>query len=200
MYGANGAIGATTLVTASATTSPSGGTSDISETPLISANGRYVVFRSDSINLVPNFSQDHGHSQDLHFHDLQTRTTTLITAGDGEGNVSSPSISADGQVITFVSTDRDLISGHLPSTANANVFAYNMSTGKISLVSVDTAGTDGGNGASSSPVVSPNVKYVAFQSSASNLVANDTNNASDVFLHNLQTGVTSSSRAIRAAS
>src|SRR5690606_2450643 len=59
-----------------------------------------------------------------------------------------------------------------------------------SRVSVSTNGTQG-NGASTSLSISADGRYVAFSSSASNLVPNDTNGMSDVFVHDRLTGNTS---------
>src|SRR5688500_18381267 len=60
----------------------------------------------------------------------------------------------------------------------------------VSVVSVVDGGTTGGNGISLEPSVSADGRYVAFSSTASNLVSGDTNNVSDVFLRDTQTGQT----------
>ena len=59
----------------------------------------------------------------------------------------------------------------------------------IGRVSVDTAGSDA-NGASDNPSTSSDGRYVAFESFATNLVANDTNTDKDIFVHDRQTGTT----------
>ena len=51
----------------------------------------------------------------------------------------------------------------------------------------EAPGGAGGNGASRFPVISGNGQVVAFQSDASNLVPNDTNGASDIFLYFVET-------------
>jgi Tol biopolymer transport system component len=49
----------------------------------------------------------------------------------------------------------------------------------------------GGNGASYSPAISADGRYVAFESQASNLVPTDTNRTSDIFVHDRRLGGTS---------
>ena len=56
-------------------------------------------------------------------------------------------------------------------------------------VSVDSAGNEGNN-ASAAPSNSSDGRYVAFESNATNLVADDTNGSADVFVHDLQTKTT----------
>ena len=56
-------------------------------------------------------------------------------------------------------------------------------------VSVGAGGRQG-DGGSSEPALSADGRYVAFGSDASNLVAGDTNGVRDVFVRDLQAGVT----------
>ncbi|HZG51620.1 MAG TPA: hypothetical protein VEZ40_05725 [Pyrinomonadaceae bacterium] len=71
-----------------------------------------------------------------------------------------------------------------------NIYVRDLHTGATTLVSINRAGKDGGNRSSTDPVISGDGRYVAFQSAASNLTANDTNNTKDVFVRDLQTGTT----------
>ena len=84
-----------------------------SQTPSISANGRYVAFASHATNLVPN---DTNYSYDVFVHDLLTGETTRVSiAGNGEqgavGAAYAPAASSDGQHIAFGSTFDNLVSG-----------------------------------------------------------------------------------------
>jgi Tol biopolymer transport system component len=54
---------------------------------------------------------------------------------------------------------------------------------------VDSSGKEGNN-TSRNPAISGDGRYIAFESSASNLVSGDTNSASDIFRHDTQTGDT----------
>ena len=93
----------------------------------------------------------------------------------------------DGRYIAFVSSADDLA----PNDANglADVFVRDLETGTTVLVSVNTAGASG-NGASSRPVVSADGQQVAFESLASDLVANDLNSMPDVFVRDFVNGTT----------
>src|SRR5439155_1424207 len=71
----------------------------------------------------------------------------------------------------------------------SDVFVRDLQDGTTTLVSVNGSGA-GGNGASTSPVISADGRYVAFVSDAWDLVANGTNGASDVFVRDLQNGTT----------
>ncbi|PYM15823.1 MAG: hypothetical protein DME18_03280, partial [Verrucomicrobia bacterium] len=82
-----------------------------SDSPDISADGRFVVFRSLASNLVPN---DTNTQADVFLRDLQAGTTTLLSgssSGYGSANQRStrPMISADGQVVLFNSAASDLV-------------------------------------------------------------------------------------------
>jgi Tol biopolymer transport system component len=72
-------------------------------------------------------------------------------------------------------------------TNNVDIFVKDMQTGTLTLVSEASDGTQG-NGSSFQPSISSDGRYVAFQSYASNLVANDTNNIPDIFVKDTQTG------------
>ncbi len=148
-----------------------------------SADGRYVVFRSDANNLVP---EDSGTITDIFVKDTQTGLTTLVSASsDGTpGNNASirPAISADGRYVAFASYATNLVDG---GTTNGlvHVFVKNLQTGAITLASTSTPG-DEGNGISTDPSISADGRYVVFSSSADNLdlVTNDTNNFTDIFI------------------
>lgn len=95
-----------------------------------------------------------------------------------------PVLSGSGRVVAFW-TGEQLV----PEDTNvhSDVYAINLVTGGITLVSADAAGT-AGNGTSQRPAISRDGQWVAFESWASNLVPGDTNNSSDVFLKDLATG------------
>lgn len=82
----------------------------LSSVPVISADGRFVVFRSIADNLVPN---DWNNTEDVFLHDRQTGTTTLVSLNDGNqlGNDLStrPTISADGGTIAYQSLATNLV-------------------------------------------------------------------------------------------
>jgi Tol biopolymer transport system component len=160
-----------------------------SSSPSISADGRYVAFGSSASNLVLGDTNDW---HDVFIHDRQTGETTRVSvASDGaQGNDFSDwaSISADGRYVAFRSAASNLVS---EDTNNAeDVFVHDRQTGQTSRVSVASDGMQG-NGFSYGPSICADGRYVAFGSSASNLVVRDTNDWDDVFVHDRQTGQTS---------
>jgi Tol biopolymer transport system component len=159
-----------------------------SGSPSISADGRYVAFASGASNLVAG---DTNRATDVFVRDLQTETTTRVSVdGDGaQGNETSyaPSISADGRYVAFVSNARNLVAGD--TNARGDVFVRDLQTNDTTRISVDSSGKQG-NSNSGYPSISADGRYVAFESRADNLVADDTNRVLDVFARNLQTNTT----------
>jgi len=152
--------------------------------PSISADGRYVAFESDATNLV---SGDTNFSPDVFVHDRQTGQTTRVSvASDGtqaNGPSGKPSISADGRYVAFMSSADNLVSMPGPPT---RIYVHDRQTGQTTLVSVASDGTPA-NSSAFYPSISPDGRYVAFRSRASNLVSGDTNGTWDVFVHDRQT-------------
>jgi len=156
--------------------------------PSISADGRYVAFSSEASNLV---SGDTNRADDIFVHDMQTEITTRVSlAVDGtQGNDDSgnPSISADGRYVAFESAAGNLVSGDVIGADD--IVVHDMQTGITRRVSVASDGMQGNDG-SYYPSISAGGRYIAFDSHASNLVSRDTNSESDVFVHDMQTGIT----------
>ena len=96
-------------------------------------------------------------------------------------------LSADRRILAFSSFATNLVEGDFNVTRD--VFVRDFTLARTFRVSVSSAGEEG-NGSSSDPAVSPDGRYVAFSSNADNLVPDDFNDAPDVFVHDLQTGVT----------
>ncbi len=161
---------------------------NISENSSISADGRYVAFDSQASNLV---DVDTNESEDIFVHDQVTAETRLVSvASDGtQGNnwSTTPSISADGRYVAFISGATNLVDGD--SNGVQDIFVHDRVTGETRLVSVASDGTQG-NSYSDEPSISADGRYVAFYSHASNLVYGDTNETWDVFVHDRVTGET----------
>jgi Tol biopolymer transport system component len=105
----------------------------------------------------------------------------------GNGDSVSPSISADGRYVAFMSYAYNLVPGD--TNGKADVFVHDRLTGQTTRVSVASDGTQGNDG-SGGASISANGRYVAFVSGASNLVPGDTNGKADVFVHDRLTGQT----------
>jgi len=153
--------------------------------PSISIDGRFTAFHSEANNLVPNDSNSYN---DIFVYDRQTqqlKRVNISSQGD-ESNFESyyPSISADGRYIAFQSDASNLV----PNDTNSatDIFVHDQITGITQRVSINSQGEQGDRH-SSEPAISGDGRYVVFHSQASNLVAKDTNEGIDVFLHDLQT-------------
>ena len=180
-----------TGVTRRVSVSTGGGQSDSgSSQPAISPNGRYVAFESTASNLVPG---DTNGEPDIFVHDRATGVTQRVSVSSsgeqGDGDSQSPTISSNGRYVAFISFSTNLV----PNDSNEffyDVFVHDRVAGTTQRVSVNSSGSEG-NASSSEPSISADGRYVAFQSNAGNLVADDTNGATDIFLHDRTTGITS---------
>src|SRR5262245_47078241 len=105
----------------------------------------------------------------------------------GYSVVRQRGMSADGRFLVFDS-DRTLVAGD--TNAALDVFVRDRRTGALERASVATDGTEG-NSHSQSPAISANGRHVVFQSLASNLDPADTNGVYDLYVRDLDTGVTS---------
>ena len=156
--------------------------------PSISGNGRYVAFESNAHNLVPG---DTNKEADVFVRDTLAGTTTRVSvdSAGGEGNAWSggPSISADGRYVAFGSWADNLVPGD--TNVWDDVFVRDTLAGTTTRVSVDSAGAEG-DGSSVGPSISTDGRYVAFGSSADNLVPGDTNGTNDVFVRDTVSGTT----------
>jgi hypothetical protein len=151
-----------------------------SDNPAISADGRYVAFRSLATNLVAG---DTNATYDVFVRDLQTSTTerVSVTTGGAGGNLASyfPSISGDGRYVAFRSDSPNLVAGDVNMATDA--FVRDRQLGTTELVSLSSAGAQA-NSFSYDPSISASGRYVTFWSNASNLVSGDTNGHADIFL------------------
>ncbi|MFN0009303.1 MAG: TolB family protein [Planctomycetota bacterium] len=174
--------GMTTRVSVSSAGVQSNGYSD---SPGLSGDGRYVVFLSHANNLVPG---DTNGAVDVFMHDRQTAQTTRISvSSSGEqsnGQSGYPSISADGRYIAFGNSASNLHPGF--TGGQWHLFVREVLTGHLQPATVSTTGMVGDAG-SAEPSMSSDGRYVAFSSSATNLVPADSNGHVDVFVRDFGT-------------
>ncbi|HEU4507313.1 MAG TPA: hypothetical protein VFR78_03675 [Pyrinomonadaceae bacterium] len=153
----------------------------------ISADARYVVFATQSGNLVAN--DTNGPGEDVFRYEIATHTKTLVsvnvsgTTGSIGGSVN-PSVSADGRYVAFNSLANDLVNFPDETTGGSHdVFVRDMQTGQTLLLSPNAAATRTGNGFSFQPLITADGNRVVFFSRASNLITNDLNGfEEDIFL------------------
>jgi Tol biopolymer transport system component len=166
-----------------------GGTAGVE--PSLSGDGRYVAFASSATNLV---ADDTNGDYDIFVHDTVDRTTTRVSvASNGDQGVGSPSlgasISSDGRYVAFYSDASNLVVDD--TNGLSDIFVHDTVNGTTTRVSVTTTQDQGVGGSSLEPSISGDGRYVSFRSSANNLVANDTNGLTDVFLRDTINGTTS---------
>ncbi|MBK8024657.1 MAG: PD40 domain-containing protein [Chloroflexi bacterium] len=112
----------------------------------------------------------------------------VSVASDGqqanERSEGGRTVSTDGRWVSFASSATNLVQGD--TNERADVFVHDRYTCQTLLVSVSTAGVQA-NRRSYGGSISPNGRYVAFVTDATNLVPNDTVADFDLFLHDLHT-------------
>jgi hypothetical protein len=125
--------------------------------------------------------------------DLISRAAEFsLTAGGAStlgsvGNALNPNsvVSQNGRYVVFESTAENLVSGKTFAPGVKNVYRFDRESGEVALVSINKDGTGGGNSSSSFASISADGSVVAFQSMASDLSPDDTDNGWDVFVREM---------------
>jgi Tol biopolymer transport system component len=166
-----------------------------SQLPAISGDGRFVAFWSSASNLVAG---DTNGTSDVFVRDRSTGVTERVSVSSKERqaagaeadgvldtNFGPPAITPDGRYVAFASSATNLVSSDKNNAVD--IFLRDRllgTTERVTQVGRKTVA----NGESSFPAISPDARFVAFKSFADNLVPNDTNFTSDVFLVDRQAG------------
>jgi Tol biopolymer transport system component len=160
------------------------GASDASS---ISADGRYVAFASSAPNLVAG---DTNLAADVFVHDRVTGSTVRasVTASGGQAATASSlqpgGLAANGQAVAF-DTAAPLAAA---DTGRNDVYLRDLAAGTTERISVNSAGL-AANGNSGAAAISADGRYVAFESSATNLDPADTGGDEDVFVRDRVSGL-----------
>lgn len=150
--------------------------------PSITPNARYVAFTSRATDLVPG---DVNGVPDVFFHNRMTGETQMASVASngslangvipcvGSSGSGAPSISATGRYVAFESCADNLVEGPVPGDSGdtngvQDVFVRDMKRGETIRVSVGKGGSQA-NSLSYKPSISGNGRYIAFESSATNL-------------------------------
>lgn len=158
----------------------------LSRDPHLSADGRYVVFASQASNLAAG---DTNQDYDIYLRDFTLGSTERVSlssfGAEAHGDSRYPTISADGNVISFTSIAADLVAGD--NNGEADAFIRDRQRSTTRCVSARSNGIPG-NDSSLYVKVSSGGQYAAFYSDASDLVPSDHNGVRDVFLCELASG------------
>jgi hypothetical protein len=156
-----------------------------SNTPAVNLNGLVTAYSSDALDLVTPPLQTA--LNQVYARPLDMTTSELVSHGpDGHaGQAASqntglaPGISDDGRYVAFFSLAPNLTDD--AANGKQQIFVADRVLGLIELIS---RGTDGmpGNGDSLNPKLSGDARFMVFQSTATNLVAQDTHGVSEIFL------------------
>jgi Tol biopolymer transport system component len=160
---------------------------DDSHGPVISSDGTFVVFSSYATNLV---NGDTNKAGDVFLHDMVTGQTTRPGKDSSGGQLAlgawGAGVSSGGRYVAFATP-----SPALPSDTNArwDVYLRDRTFNTLERLSVSSTGGDP-DGDCSQPVLSKDGTLCTFESSATNLVAGDTNGWNDVYARDWTNGVT----------
>lgn len=161
---------------------------DASFAPVLSLDGGVVAFVSDATNLS---AADTNGSSDVYLHNRITGVTSLVSVNTGgvaaTGVSSGPTISDDGRFVAFWSAAADVVAADTNDAAD--IFRHDTQLGFTIRVSVGAGGAEG-NDDCFAGFISGDGLRVCFDSLADNLVPGDTNGQPDVFVRDLQVGVT----------
>ncbi|MBX7055185.1 MAG: hypothetical protein K1X36_09535 [Pyrinomonadaceae bacterium] len=165
--------------------------------PSISGDGSLVAFTSNATNLIPGVMG--GSSTNVYLKDVRSGAIKIISIDEKTkkgGGGSNPSISEDGSTIAF--------HNYFPLTKEDtntiwDIYVWRNGDPKLKRISKTAAGGDKDQGDESSsrvvaPTISGNGKYVAFATTATNMVPGDGNKLQDVFVVEIDSG-----RVIRAS-
>jgi hypothetical protein len=159
-----------------------------SERAAVSEDGRFIAFQSGAFDLGP---LDTNGKDDIYLLDGTTGVMIIVSHNGGNNGSSYPAISAAGRHVAFESD----FTGSCPSGCT-QVFVYDRDADgngildetfagatQTVLVSESTGASPApANSHSSKPQLSADGRFVAFETSASNLVPQTTNNVQDIFV------------------
>jgi Tol biopolymer transport system component len=154
----------------------------------VSADGRWVLFDSQTPDLVPGDTNNWSDAFVRNQLSGVIERVSVSTAGvEGDALTWPTGISDDGMRVTFEGNATTLVLGD--ANGVGDVFVRDRVAGTTTLASSSSAGVQG-NGASYQSSLSSDGRFVSFASQASNLAPGDINGAQDIFVRDLTNGVT----------
>lgn len=173
-----------------------GQTGQESDSPVLSADGRYVAYRSEAWTLVPG-QVNPSFNGYVFLYDRTTDSNVLVShvpgspVQGGNAEAGGPALSADGRFVAFASLSSDLVAGASDTNNQSDVFLFDRTTGAVTLVShAAAAALTAANARSLAPLISADGGTVVYRSSGTDLVAGqiDLNSLDDVFAYDRATG------------
>ena len=160
--------------TSSISSDPTKGGDIASGNAEITADGRYVAFRSSATNLVASVT-DTNDAQDIFIRDRVLGTTRVVSVKGGggvkatsnAGSVGIPDITPDGRFVVFTSTASNAIPNDTSPIADA--YMVDLTKGSTRLISTNNAGTASANAPTTEVKITDDAERVIFASYASNL-------------------------------
>lgn len=150
-----------------------------SKRPAISGDGVYVAFDS----LAATLTGDGNGVADVFLHDTATGETVLVSVDsvgtEGDGDSINPVITDDGAYVAFQSLAANLVGGD--ANGVSDIFLHDVGSGETALVSSGLEGNPAA-GLSEDVDINPDGSVLVFESAAPNLILNDTNLQSDIFI------------------
>ncbi len=184
--GSAAAAGAPSLVRVNVSSGGAQANDGLIDKPVLSADGRFVAFASGATNLVAGDTNDYF---DIFVRDRKLGTTSRVSVSSSgaqsNGASFAPTISADGRYVAYDSYGTNLASGD--TNGGSDVFVYDLLARTTVKVSKSASG-GAANGESAFASISADGRYVAFDSTATNIVPGDTNAHGDVFRWDRTTG------------
>ncbi|MBI4324867.1 MAG: PD40 domain-containing protein [Chloroflexi bacterium] len=152
--------------------------------PEMSSDGRYVAFSSPGTTAI---------TSSIWHWDGQTKTASLVSANlqgqpSSNGLCEAPAITPDGRFVAFVSNGTDLVTNEV--NGEFQVYVRDLQSGATQLATRDADGAGFGNAESAFPVLTPDGRFVLFDSRSDAFVVNDQNDAYDVFVRDMAAGTT----------
>lgn len=153
----------------------------------MSGDGVYVAFSSAATNLVGSDTNSQG---DIFIKNTSDQSISRISVQTGGAEASgggslNPDITSDGRYVVFESSATDMVSGDTNSLSD--IFRHDTTTNTTVRVSTDISASEASGGGSYSPTISDDGDYVAFYSSATNLV-NGVTSGTHVYVKQISTG------------
>ena len=151
-------------------------------TPRISDDGRFVVFASNATNLSSTIST--GGILQVFIKDMEDGSVDLVSKNTGliAANViaANPDVSNDGRYIVFESSASNLTL--LNNNSFSQIYRKDMSDESIEMISQNTSQSAGGSGNSNRPAMSPDARYIVFDSDAGNDIVSGATPGRHVYL------------------